>query len=314
MLPLALTLAFADVPPPPDAPGPATAPCTVETHASPGVACVACRADHGAPDACLAAHGAPGWRRACRGGGASVWTEVWCPDATTPDAACPNAELEARAMLGRLSAAERACVERRATEGPEDDRRAASTLLVWNAAAGDPADQRRVYERHVALDPGDAQVGLWLAKLLLDRGEAEAARDRADRVIDHLAQVPAGARRLPAALRLRALASVAIHEDAVHAGAPSDRRDATRARARADLEAWRAAAKVDDHPDIDARIAALTAPLPVVPTPGPAEPPAPTAPGTGCGCAAAPSPPVAWLALLGGGWVARRRRRRSARA
>jgi uncharacterized protein (TIGR03382 family) len=314
MLPFLLTLALADVPPPPGAPGSDVTPCTVEAHGSPSVVCVACRADHSRPDHCLAAHGNPGWRRACRGGGASVRTEVWCPDATAPDAACPNTELEPRALLGRLSAAQRECLERRASEGPDDDRRAASTLLIHDATATRSADRRRLFERHLALDPADTPTALRLATLLLDRGEPEAARGWAEHAIRHLADDPAESRRLPSALRLRALASIALHDDATRADAPAAALDEARARARVDLEAWRAAAKPDATPEIDAHLAAIGAPTPLAPPPPaeppPAEPPpAEPPPAAGCGCATWPAPATGWLALLPALALARRRRR-----
>jgi MYXO-CTERM domain-containing protein len=74
--------AGADVAPP--RPGPET--CTVQKQARPGSECLACGAFFGNPEHCSASLASYGFTSACRTGGASAWSEVWCR-ASTPAAA-----------------------------------------------------------------------------------------------------------------------------------------------------------------------------------------------------------------------------------
>lgn len=70
---LLLSIALADVPPPPGY----VETCTVEKQCTPTEEGVSCGAWFGEPDAC--AHLlAEGWVLRCRTSGASVWSEVYC--------------------------------------------------------------------------------------------------------------------------------------------------------------------------------------------------------------------------------------------
>lgn len=70
----ALSPARADIPPPRDY----KETCTVKLQQKKGTTCAECRAWHGERDACEKSLGANGWSKACKGWGASAWTEVWC--------------------------------------------------------------------------------------------------------------------------------------------------------------------------------------------------------------------------------------------
>ncbi|MBL8785420.1 MAG: hypothetical protein JNJ59_10995 [Deltaproteobacteria bacterium] len=70
----ALAPARADIPPP----GDYKETCTVKIQQKKGTTCAECRAWHGERDACEKSLGANGWSKACKGWGASAWTEVWC--------------------------------------------------------------------------------------------------------------------------------------------------------------------------------------------------------------------------------------------
>jgi len=52
--------------------------CTIEKQAVPGLTCESCRAWHGERDACDKTLGTQGFRKMCKGWGASAWSEVWC--------------------------------------------------------------------------------------------------------------------------------------------------------------------------------------------------------------------------------------------
>lgn len=80
--------ARADIPPGPDY----VETCTVEKQTTAGHECQSCNAWHGDVDACDKTLGKDGYSKACKGWGASSWTEVWCrakageptPATTTP--------------------------------------------------------------------------------------------------------------------------------------------------------------------------------------------------------------------------------------
>jgi hypothetical protein len=84
LIPLALVLTVplevqADV-----APEPYVETCTLEGMSFEHRSCEVCRASLREPDVCAARHAAAGRQQACRSGGATVWTEVWClPDEVT---------------------------------------------------------------------------------------------------------------------------------------------------------------------------------------------------------------------------------------
>lgn len=61
--------------------------CTLEAIARERSGCVACRTSFQSPDACATQHASDGLEQACRSGGASVWTEVWCSPAAASDPA-----------------------------------------------------------------------------------------------------------------------------------------------------------------------------------------------------------------------------------
>ncbi len=58
--------------------------CTLSAMASQHTGCEECRASFQAPAACSEAHASDGRTQACRSGGASVWTEIWCLPAGAP--------------------------------------------------------------------------------------------------------------------------------------------------------------------------------------------------------------------------------------
>lgn len=60
--------------------------CTVQKQGKPGSECLQCSAFFGNPEHCSASLASYGFTSACRTGGASSWSEVWCR-AATPSAA-----------------------------------------------------------------------------------------------------------------------------------------------------------------------------------------------------------------------------------
>ena len=82
-----VSVARADVPPPDDY----VEECTVEKQQKPGMECNTCGAWHGDREACDKSLGTQGYRKMCKGWGASSWTEVWCKgEAKSEDPADPK--------------------------------------------------------------------------------------------------------------------------------------------------------------------------------------------------------------------------------
>lgn len=80
--------ARADMPPPDDY----VEECTIEKQQKPGMECNTCGAWHGDREACDKTLGVQGFRKMCKGWGASAWTEVWCKGeaSSTPDQPDPK--------------------------------------------------------------------------------------------------------------------------------------------------------------------------------------------------------------------------------
>lgn len=74
--------------------------CTMEKQAKAGLECHECRAYHGNPDHCPASLSSYGFKQACRSGGASVWSEIWC---RAPGAGAAKVPPELLGQLGNPS-------------------------------------------------------------------------------------------------------------------------------------------------------------------------------------------------------------------
>lgn len=77
--------ARADIPPPEGY----VETCTLEKQQKPDTECLSCDAWHGEHDKCEKLHGASGYTQACRSGGASTWSEVWCRPKAGGEAPAP---------------------------------------------------------------------------------------------------------------------------------------------------------------------------------------------------------------------------------
>jgi hypothetical protein len=104
-------------------------PCTLEAMSAQHAGCEACRASLREPSACSDAHASDARHQACRSGGVSVWTEVWCladeaapsvPPSTTPAPASP-----APAATSQLDEGHSSCSAARAR----------SSAVAWALAA-----------------------------------------------------------------------------------------------------------------------------------------------------------------------------------
>lgn len=80
-LTLSATTAHADVPPPEDY----VETCTVERQQTAGSECVECLVTYQDFDACKKTYEPQGYERRCQTHGASVYTEVFCREATAPE-------------------------------------------------------------------------------------------------------------------------------------------------------------------------------------------------------------------------------------
>lgn len=74
MLPLLLTLAFADIAPRPRV----GSICDLKTFSDRDLSCELCRGDFRDPTVCDKIFSERGWHRACKGPGSKKWNEVWC--------------------------------------------------------------------------------------------------------------------------------------------------------------------------------------------------------------------------------------------
>lgn len=86
-----LSVALADVPPPPDY----VESCTVAKVQQAGQECVSCGDSyHAKPKACAGRLASQGYTEQCRTAGASTWDEIWCRPAAAdaPDQPPPNSD------------------------------------------------------------------------------------------------------------------------------------------------------------------------------------------------------------------------------
>jgi hypothetical protein len=87
--------------------------CTLAAMSADHAGCEECRTGFSAPDACATAHASDGRVQACRSGGASVWTEVWCQPGTVEPTPPPSSVVPATPPPSAAPAPTSAPVEER---------------------------------------------------------------------------------------------------------------------------------------------------------------------------------------------------------